>query len=240
MTGQHPLQLLLSTARMAPYLAESQGDLARAADLYLWATELAGALHAQISFVELAVRNALDPQLSAWNVSQGGDAEWTNVGAAEGVLYTILKNDIKDARRRGERETAIRAQNHPRHGAAVTHDDMVAQLMFGSWVKVLRPMSNTESSAKQQKLWGDQLHLAFPGADPSDAGRVVVGNQLDTLRYLRNRVAHHDNLLTVNLSNRLRAMLSALSKIDGSYPALAMARSTVRRLVREDPRKGWV
>ena len=239
MTSQPALQVLLSAARMAPYLQASNGDLGRAADLYLWATELAGALHAQISFVELAVRNAVDPQLSAWNVSQSGHASWTNVGAAQGELYTILKNDIKEARRRGERETAIRAPNHPRHKANVTHDDMVAQLMFGSWVKILRPMSSTESATKQQKLWKDQLHQGFPGADSSDAGRVTVGNQLDTLRYLRNRVAHHDNLLTVNVSNRLNAMLSALSKIDNDYSTLAMARSTVRRLTKEDPRKNW-
>jgi hypothetical protein len=85
-TSQRALGVLLSPARMAPYLAESKGDLERAADLYLWATELAGALHAQISFVELAVRNAIDPHLGAWNVAKGGPPEWTNRRAAQGEL----------------------------------------------------------------------------------------------------------------------------------------------------------
>ena len=148
-------------------------------------------------------------------------------------------SDIKDARRRGEREAVIRAPSHARYAAAVSHDDMIAQLMFGSWVKILRPMSRAESSAKHQRLWSDQLHRGFPRADPGDAGRVALGDQLDTLRYLRNRVAHHDNLLTVNVLNRLNAMLSALSKIDADYSSLAMARSTIRRLTKEDPRHTW-
>lgn len=238
-TGQQALGVLLSPARMVPYLTTSNGDLNRAADLYLWATELAGALHAQISFVELAVRNALDPQLQAWNSSQNGQTEWTAAGAAEPDLYHLLKDDIKQARSRANRDAAIRGHHHPRHGAAVTHDDMVAQLMFGSWVKVLRPISKTESSARQQRLWSGALHQAFPGVSANDSDRTTLGDQLDTLRYLRNRVAHHDNLLTVNVKHRLSSMLSILSKIDGDYPALAMARSTIRRLAKEDPRLNW-
>lgn len=224
---------------MAPYVAAASGDLVRAGDLYLWATEMAGALHAQLSFVELAVRNAVDPCLSAWNVRQGGPAEWTARGAAQGDLYALLGRALREARNRADKEAALRAHGHPRHGAPVTHDDIVAQLMFGTWVKVLRPLSDAEASTRQESLWHDELNRAFPYADTSDSGRVSVGNQLDSLRYLRNRVAHHDNLLTVNFSRRLSASLSVLAKIDSDYPALAMARSNVRRLIREDPRRDW-
>ena len=239
-TSQHALGVLLSPARMAPYLTASNGDQKKAVDLYLWATELAGALHAQISFVELAVRNALDPHLATWNATHGSAVvEWTAVGGAGPALYTLLGKDIKQARTRAQRDASIRAHNHPRHGAAVTHDDLVAQLMFGSWVKVLRPMSSTESSAKQQGLWLQGIHRAFPGVTASDTDRVRIGGQLDSLRYLRNRVAHHDNLLTVSVKHRLNEMLSILSNIDSNYSTLAMARSTVRRLMREDPRLNW-
>lgn len=34
-------------------------------------------------------------------------------------------------------------------------------------------------------------------------------------------------------------MLSLRSKIDGDYPALTMARSTIRRLAKEDPQLAW-
>ena len=224
---------------MAPYLAEASGDLARAADVYLWATELAGALHAQISFVELAVRNALDAQIQTWNVSHGGPSEWTAAGAAQADLYSILKGSLNQARDRAKSDAAMRGPHHPRHGAQVTHDDMVAQLTFGTWVKLLRPLSASESSARQEHLWREQLHYAFPRTGSDDAARAALGSQLDSIRYLRNRVAHHDNLLTVNVQHRLRDMLSVLAKIDQDYATLAMARSNVRRLVREDPRRTW-
>ncbi|MFJ1511848.1 hypothetical protein [Cellulosimicrobium funkei] len=83
------------------------------------------------------------------------------------------------------------------------------------------------------------LHRAFPHADPSQAGRKAIGNQLETLRRLRNRVAHHDNLLDVEVRHRLNGILSLLSKIDPTFPSLAAARSPLRRIIREDPRRTW-
>jgi hypothetical protein len=121
----------------------------------------------------------------------------------------------------------------------VTHDDVVAQLMFGAWVKLIRPISKTESSAPQKQLWTEVLRRAFPDSDQSDAGRRAIGTQLETMRQLRNRVAHHDNLLEVDIRHRQNGALSLLSKVDPALPALAVARSPLRRLVREDPRRSW-
>lgn len=66
-----------------------------------------------------------------------------------------------------------------------------------------------------------------------------LGNSFSNIQALRNRVAHHDNLLDVALGNRLNWTLSLLSKINPDYPSLAMARSQLRRLIREDPRRTW-
>lgn len=52
--SQPALAALLGAARLRTYASVTGGDLARAGDLYLWATQLAGALHAQLSFVEIA------------------------------------------------------------------------------------------------------------------------------------------------------------------------------------------
>lgn len=79
--------------------------------------------------------------------------------------------------------------------------------MFGSWVKVLRPISNTESSANQEELWQEHLHTSFPGVISADADRIRIGNQLYALRNLRNQVSHYDNPWTVNVRNRLKSML---------------------------------
>lgn len=239
MPSQTALELLLGRARLAPYLSAASGDLTRATDLYLWATQLSGALHGQISFVEIAVRNAMDVQLASWNDAAGLGRDWSADNHTAEPLYSLLRKALKEARGRASREAAERDSGHPRSGASVTHDDVIAQLMFGSWVVVVRPMSRTESSHRQEQLWREALAQAFPHAAAGDAGRVDIGNQLETLRRLRNRVAHHDNLLRVNVQHRFSSMLSLLSKLDPSYPTLATGRSTIRRLLREDPRRSW-
>ena len=115
----------------------------------------------------------------------------------------------------------------------------MAQLMFGAWVKLIRPISASESGAPQRALWAGVLSQAFPHADQTDAGRLAIGAQLETMRQLRNRVAHHDNLLGVDVRHRQNGVLSLLSKVDPVLPNLAVARSPLRRLIRDDPRRTW-
>lgn len=239
--SQESLTALLGKARLEPYLKAAGGDASRALELYLWATELAGALHAQTSFVEVAVRNAIDARLSEWNDAQGPEytAAWTADGATAPLLYGLLGGELRTARSWAGKEAERRSPGHLRHSSGVTHDDVIAQLMFGAWVKLIRPMSRTESQDSRQKLWSESLRHAFPNAEATDESRIAIGAQLETLRRLRNRIAHHDNLLGVEVNRRFRGMLSLLAKIDRSYPDLAAARSRLRRLHREDPRRAW-
>lgn len=239
-SGQHAIEALAGPVRLAPYLKEAGGDGARAAELYLWAGDLAGALHSTIAIVEVAVRNALDAPLAEWNTAQVGSIgrDWALRGCTAPLLYDLMgPKRLKFARESAEKEAHRRPQGHPRRGVPVTNDDVVAQLMFGAWVTLVAPPSG--SPERQQRLWGEGLGTAFPGADSSDVGRVKVGRQLERIRKLRNRVAHHDNLLGVEVDHRLNDMLAILRSIDTRFPELAMARSRVRAVLREDPRRRW-
>lgn len=237
--SQPALAGLLGTARLRTYSSVSGDDLTRAADLYLWATQLAGALHAQLSFVEIAVRNAIDTRLRELALLEGARPDWTAEGATPAAVYALLRRQLIEARSRATVVAAERGVRHQRSGEGATHDDVVAQLMFGAGVKLIRPVSRTESAERQQRLWCETLHHAFPNSPGDDAGRVAIGKQLETLRRLRNRVAHHDNLLGVDVPHRMNGMLSVLATIDADYPRLAAAKSTLRRLAREDPRRAW-
>ena len=62
---------LAGSARLAPYLQEADGDDERACELYLWVTDLAGALFSTIAFVEVGLRNSMDRKLRVWNDKQG-------------------------------------------------------------------------------------------------------------------------------------------------------------------------
>lgn len=240
MLSQRPIEVLASSARLAPYLAEARGDLRQATRLYVWAAEMGGALHSGVAFVEVAVRNAIDAQLREWNAERHGEAgrEWALEDRADDALYNLLgRGKLRAARHRAEFEARSRPPEHPRHLAAVTHDDVVSQLMFGTWVHLIAPLGT--DPATHQRLWEEALSQAFLGADASAESRIKVGKQLQRLRTLRNRVAHHDNLLSVNPQRRLNDMLAILGSIDPELPRLAMARNRVRRLAKEDPRIAW-
>lgn len=152
MGSQPAIAALLGRARFDTYLSEADGDVAHATDLYLWATQLSGALHGQISFVEIAVRNAIDHQLGVWNQAAGYGRDWSAESHTAEPLYNLLRRQLKDARGRAIREAEERDHAHPRSGTIVTHDDVIAQLMFGSWVAVVRPISNAESSQRHERL----------------------------------------------------------------------------------------
>ena len=232
---------LAGAARFAPYLREAHGDIDRARELYLWAADLAGALFSTIAFVEVGLRNSMDRKLRAWNDQQGPEyrMDWALGKGAAPLLYDLVTHkSLAVAQNFAREQSRLRPKTHPRRLAAVTHDDVVSHFMFGTWVYLIKPRVWNQSQQCQQ-LWQECLSDAFPYAGPSDSGRERLASQLDRVRKLRNRVAHHENLLSVDVRWRLRDMLGILALLDPKLPDLAMQGNRVRSLVRTDPRRSW-
>lgn len=232
---------LAGSARLAPYLQEADGDDERACELYLWVTDLAGALFSTIAFVEVGLRNSMDRKLRVWNDQQGSEygMDWALSKGAAPLLYDLVTHkSLVVAQSFAREQSRLRPKTHPRRLAAVTHDDVVSHFMFGTWVYLIKPRVWNQPQQCQQ-LWQECLSDAFPYADPSDSGRERLADQLDRVRKLRNRVAHHENLLSVDIRRRLRDMLGILALIDPKLPDLAMQSNRVRTLVRADPRRSW-
>lgn len=73
---QPVLNLPISPKRLGPYTKEAQKHPGvSAADLYRWNTLFSGVAVAQISFVEMRVRNAMDKALLVW-AHANGYADW--------------------------------------------------------------------------------------------------------------------------------------------------------------------
>lgn len=235
--------MFLSTARLTPFLEAAAGDHERAVELYRWNMRVAGALHTQISYVEVAFRNSLDQVLRRWNAKQSrADGSlygpfWTTEGSAAEPLYTLLKADIDKARRDAAREAKRRHEEHPRFNATPVHDDIVAQLTFGAWTKLL---TNHHHDGLIDGFWRSTLHEAFPNLNDGKNARPRQSSLADAVRRLRNRAAHHDNLLSVAIGQRLRDMLRLLHSLDADFPAWAMQGSHLRRIAQEDPRRRWL
>lgn len=104
--------------------------------------------------------------------------------------------DIEVARRR------LRGLRHE------TRDQIIAALSFGFWASLLH--------SDHEQLWRDSLRLAFPH---SSGRRKDVAAVVEPLRVFRNRLAHHDSLLSANVLHQRDQLLKVAGWIDSSAAA---------------------
>ncbi|MBJ8342991.1 hypothetical protein JGU71_29325 [Antrihabitans sp. YC3-6] len=200
----------LSRPRFDTYLAVAGSDRA-ALELYRWNVEMAGALQESLGVVEVMLRNAIDRELKLWNPQQPSPtgsaafaANWVERPAPP--LHKILNppargrgrpahSTFATAKKRAQSDCDLRSPGHPRHRFPVSHDDVVAHITFGTWVKLLPKKTSGSAVSGQQKLWTDALHAAFPH-NPSP---LVVHFWVNRLHQLRNRVAHLEPLILTDV-----------------------------------------
>lgn len=160
------LPRLLSTDRFGTYLAASDGDQARAVRLYSWNIEVSAALWGPFHILEITLRNALHDRL----VARAGRQDWWRSDRVP------LRGDHPQ---RLHEAMAVAGRNH---GTGTTTGHVVAELGFGFWIGLL-------ANRYHQSLWIPTLREAFPGFD---GRRRHLHADLERLRKLRNRTAHHE------------------------------------------------
>ena len=167
------LERCLSVDRLSPYVRRTGGDLALAAQLYRWNSQVSAALFEVISTAEVGLRNVLDAALTRHIVGKG---DWIFNPELDALKF----ND-------GTKRKLQNARDHLDSTAnAVTHSRLVAELHFGFWLYLLA--KNYEAT-----LWTPALRYAFPGLTP--ARRSDVYRACSELRVIRNRIAHHEPLI---------------------------------------------
>jgi hypothetical protein len=174
----------LSAERFAPYLTKSGGRRSRALALYEWNAQLGAAFLHDLNHLEIALRNAYDRQLVHATVP--GDVHWTNKNTALVLFPPHMRQGARGRKLidvnntpREKIATARRAAKSPVAGK------VVAELMFGFWTYMT-------SDIHEKTLWVPYLHNAFP----SNTDRGKVHGTLSEVREFRNRVAHHEPILS--------------------------------------------
>ncbi|CRY84639.1 MULTISPECIES: hypothetical protein [Actinomycetes] len=249
----------LSPARLALYRAECKSNSDhRAGALYAWQIELHAAWYEVLGLVEMLLRHSLDNALGNWNHASplpgGGTREWL-VSAAK-PLSSLSAKMARDARTEAQKVAKRRSRQHPRYGVTPTHDDFVAQLTFGNLAHLLpTKAAPTKRSTRATGLSGREnlwLHAAIdafpnrhlvwpPGARKDTVGRKVclgyhVGNSVERLRVLRNRVGHHEQTLSANHAARHEDALMLARAIDPDAAAAIADLSAVPRVLARRPR----
>lgn len=173
----------LSAARMSTYEAattpESIDDPA-AVILYAWNAKVSGALLLPLHVCEVVIRNAVSDALEAVYGSQWPWSATFECSLPNPNQGYSPRRDLQNAR-----------------NAGTTTGKVIPELKFVFWQKMF-------TSRYDNRIWDSNLLSTFPSLN------VVLGiptlrqsiyQDLEQIRKLRNRIAHHEPIFTRNLMN---------------------------------------
>lgn len=209
------VNMWLGPTRLNTYLTATGGDRSRALALYEWNTDVASeALRRDLCHLEIGLRNAYDIALrNHWP----GPTDWTSDPIA---VFPLMLATRGGGKKSPNPKAKVDLNKQPRElltqarynagGALAPTGKVVAELNLGFW----RYLS---TSRHEKRLWVPYLRHAFPAG--TDRARDV-DDRIHRLHTVRNRVAHHEPVHTVNLTARLQDITDLATLIDphlGTY-----------------------
>lgn len=170
----------LSAPRIETYVSAMGGNAAKGLELYGWNARMSAAFMLPAHFAEISTRNAAADVLER---VYGPDWPWSSTFEAS------LPDSGRYSPRRDLRAT--RSRN-------LTTGKVIAELKFVFWQKLF-------TSRNDVRLWKPHIASAFPHAPQIPAGdlRERIYEHLESLRWLRNRIAHHEPIFTRDHSEDL-------------------------------------
>ncbi|WP_052809958.1 hypothetical protein [Streptomonospora alba] len=200
---------LLSEPRTAPYLEKADGDRQDALALYEWSARTAAAAFEDVGHLEVLLRNALDSRLRLRFHEDSRRIPWFLMPLPGDVHVAASVQSVRERLREEGRES---------------RDQIVAGLSFGFWSGLL--------DEAYEELWRECLHEVFPN---SSGRRAQVFSVLDGVRRLRNRLAHHDSLLGVDIPAEAERIVEVARYIDRGAADWLAGRSRVLEVYRQRP-----
>ena len=178
------LRSSVSPERLQRYETIAAGDAARALRLYMWNTALSESLYGPIQGLEVTLRNKIHQRLR----DQFG-TRWYDESRV-GLQYA-------------QRDQVMRAKQSLQHqGKPLDPSRLIAELSLGFWVGLFGRRYETH-------LWRPHLRQLFVNA-PRPFLRKDAHGVLENVRYLRNRVAHHEPILQRSLAHEHGLVLTAI------------------------------
>ncbi len=178
----------LSVPRISTYLAARSGSLDKALELYGWNARISAALMLPAHFAEVSTRNSVDEALTdvygpTWPWNSAFELSLPNPPAAANTY-----NPRRDLR-------ATRAKH-------TTTGKVIADLKFVFWQKMF-------TRRHDERVWNTRILKLFPGAPEKEERelRLRVADDLEAIRQLRNRIAHHEPVFSRALATDLAKML---------------------------------
>lgn len=181
---------VLSAPRAATYVTAAGGDKAEAMALYGWNARVSAALMLPSHFAEIAVRNA-----AAESITANHGTNWPWEAGFERTLPSPTGHRTFNPRRE-----LVRVRNWQ-----MTTGKVIAELKFAFWQSMFTARHNVH-------LWDPHILTLFPNASGMTARqlRQRIYDDLEVIRQLRNRIAHHEPIFTRNLQDDLMRILELI------------------------------
>lgn len=187
----HHLPNVLSAPRFATYLQARNGDRAAALALYRWNLEVSSAFLVPLHVLEVTLRNAI---VEAIEGAHGGTWPWS-----AGFLRSLPNPSAPNYS--PTRDLQAMGRKHQTAGK------IIADLKFVFWEKML-------TARHQGRLWNGAFHTVFPHAHQVAGGsaqaRADLRDDVEEIRKLRNRIAHHEPIFTRALNDDLGRIVGAV------------------------------
>ena len=185
--------IVISSARISTYESATGGkkpDSLEALNLYAWNADVSGALLIPLHVCEVAIRNAVSTAIE--NV-YGDRWPWSS------GFERSLPNPTRGF---SPKKDLINARLNQR-----TTGKVIPELKFAFWQSIF-------TSRHDQRFWNPYLTDLFPNMNTSVSiqdRRKLIYDELEQIRRLRNRIAHHEPIFTRNLSDDYQKILSLVS-----------------------------
>ena len=184
---------IISSSRISTYENATGGkkpESLAALNMYAWNADVSGALLIPLHICEVAIRNAVAEAIEnvygeLWPWSVGFERSLPNPSRVFSP-----KRDLINTR-----------ENQPTTGK------VIPELKFAFWQSIF-------TSRHDQRFWNLYLTELFPNMDTSKSTkdrRKLIYDELEQIRRLRNRIAHHEPIFTRNLSDDYQKILSLVS-----------------------------
>lgn len=245
----------LGRQRMEPYLVATGYHARRALFLYRWNGEVSASFWQLISLAEVALRNSLDECIGTWCESNGGSRDWllrpetmpNPLGKEfKGVTRTFLEHAEKAKGNRDNGGGIVIASPHPRAGQPLANGDVLAQITLGVWGEHFMPQSprggpdgtkeylpDRTTYKRRLELWNNVVRPAFPdGTDPGE-----LSFRLNRLKLFRNRIAHHEPVLNVDMERHRQELLTTVGEISPDIRDWYAGSDPIPGILARDPRQ---
>lgn len=172
---------------MSTYLRCADGDTKRAVDLYGWNARISAALLVPLHLAEVTTRNAVDDVLSrVYGAHWPWDPGFERSLPRHRPHSYNPQRDLVSARRR-----------------QVIPGKVIADLRFVFWQQMF-------TARHDGRLWGPHIMTVFPASTctrPSDL-RGRIWTDIESIRRLRNRIAHHEPIIARDIAADLRTLVT--------------------------------